>query len=202
MRIIGGTSGGATLKVPKGLGVRPTPDKVRLAIFNSLAALIENSRVLELFAGTGALGLECISRGASSCVFVELSNKHANIMKQNAKSIGISSNLTQFRVEDAFVAIKKLSNNRERFDYIFADPPYGEKNIEKRSESFAQQMLDDENLPSLLKDNGSLILGHTKRDSLQFVKPWELRKTLKHGDTLIEIIELTQARIVSPDLQN
>jgi len=190
MRIIGGTSGGATLKVPKGLGVRPTPDKVRLAIFNSLGASIENSRVLELFAGTGALGLECISRGASSCDFVELSNKHANIMKQNAKSIGISSHLAQFRVEDAFVAIKKLNNNSDRFDYIFADPPYGEKNIEKRSESFAQQLLDDQNLPSLLRDNGRLILGHTKRDKLEFVKPWKSRKTLKHGDTLIEIIEL------------
>tara|TARA_B100000902_G_scaffold163384_1_gene158555 strand:- start:506 stop:844 length:339 start_codon:yes stop_codon:yes gene_type:complete len=111
-------------------------------------------------------------------------------MKQNAKSIGIKSNLTQFRVEDAFVAIKKLNNHSERFDYIFADPPYGEKNKEKRSESFAQQMLDDHNLPSLLKENGSLILGHTKRDTLEFVKPWKLRKTLKHGDTLIEIIEL------------
>ena len=200
MRIIGGTSGGATLKVPKGLGVRPTPDKVRLAIFNSLGATIENSRVLELFAGTGALGLECMSRGASSCVFVELSNKHSKIMRQNAKSIGILSNLTQFRVEDAFVAIKKLNSNRESFDYIFADPPYGEKNINKRSESFAQQMLDDDSLPSILKDNGRLILGHTKRDTLEFVKPWKLRKTLKHGDTLIEIIELTQAKSVSTSL--
>lgn len=193
MRIIGGSAGGKTLKVPKGLGVRPTPDKVRLAIFNSLGESIDNSRVLELFAGTGALGLECISRGASSCVFVELSKKHSNVMKQNANSIGISSKGMHFKVEDAFVAIKKLNNYNDCFDYIFADPPYGEKNIGRRSESFAQQLLDDENLPSLLKANGSLILGHTKRDILEISNPWQLRKTLKHGDTLIEMIDLIEA---------
>ena len=61
-------------------------------------------------------------------------------------------------------------------------------------------MLDDDNLPSILKDNGRLILGHTKRDTLEFAKPWKLRKTLKHGDTLIEIIELTQIKSVSTRL--
>ena len=192
MRIIGGTSAGATLKVPKGLGVRPTPDKVRLAIFNSLAGFTEQARVLEVFAGTGALGLECLSRGAASATFVELSAKHARIMEANAKSIGVPLGHAQFKTMDAFVALGQLRGNGAKFDLIMADPPYGDKNIGKRSESFAQQLLDDNNLPALLDSGGLFVLGHTKRDTLEFPPPWDQKKTLKHGDTLIELLRLAK----------
>ena len=192
MRIIGGTSAGATLKVPKGLGVRPTPDKVRLAIFNSLAGFTEQARVLEVFAGTGALGLECLSRGAASATFVELSAKHARIMEANAKSIGVPLGHAQFKTMDAFVALGQLRGNGAKFDLLMADPPYGDKNIGKRSESFAQQLLDDDNLPALLDSGGLFVLGHTKRDTLEYPPPWDQKKTLKHGDTLIELLRLAK----------
>ena len=192
MRIIGGTSAGARLKVPKGLGVRPTPAKVRLAIFNSLAGFAEEGRVLEVFAGTGSLGLECLSRGAASVTFVELSARHARIMQANAKSIGIPPGQARFITGDAFVALGQLRGNRAGFDLIVADPPYGDKNVSKRSESFAQRMLDDENLPALLEPGGLFVLGHTKRDTLEIPGPWVLKKTLKHGDTLIEILRLAK----------
>jgi len=192
MRIIGGTSAGATIKVPRGLGVRPTPDKVRLAIFNSLAGFAEGARVLELFAGTGALGLECLSRGAASATFVELSAKHARIMQANARAISAQLGQAQFKTMDAFVALGQLRGSGAKFNLILADPPYGDKNINKRSESFAQQMLDDENLPALLEHGGLFVLGHTKRDTLEFAAPWEQKKTLKHGDTLIEILRLAK----------
>ena len=112
MRIIGGTSAGATIKVPKGLGVRPTPDKVRLAIFNSLAGFAGGARVLELFAGTGALGLECLSRGAASATFVELSAKHARIMEGNARAMSSQPGQAQFKTMDAFVALGQLRRQR------------------------------------------------------------------------------------------
>ena len=108
MRIIGGNAAGKTLKVPKGLGVRPTPDKVRLAIFNSLGGFVENARILEVFAGTGALGLEALSRGAASAVFVELSSKHARVMRENHKSVEDSLGQAVFWVEDAFTALGQL----------------------------------------------------------------------------------------------
>ena len=127
--------------------MRPTPDKVRLAIFNSLAGFAEGARVLELFAGTGALGLECLSRGAASATFVELSAKHARIMQGNARAISTQLGQAQFKTMDAFVALAQLRGSGAKFNLILADPPYGDKNINKRSESFAQQMLDDENLP-------------------------------------------------------
>ena len=190
MRIIGGTSAGARLKVPGGLGVRPTPDKVRLAIFNSLAGFAEGIQVLEVFAGTGALGLECLSRGATAATFVELSARHARIMQANAKSIGIPPGQARFIIKDAFVALGQLRGNEASFGLIMADPPYGDKNVRKRSESFAQRMLDNENLPALLKPGGLFVLGHTKRDTLEIPAPWVLKNTLKHGDTHIEILHL------------
>ena len=187
MRVVGGKSGGVPLTVPK-RGTRPTSDKVRGALFSMINEFIEGSKCPDLFAGSGALGLEALSRGAESCVFVDMGKESC---------LAISSNLKKTRLEKGFVkrqvAKSYIQNCNNSFDVIFADPPYGEKNIGKRSESFAQQLLDDENLPSLLKANGSLILGHTKRDTLEISNPWQLRKTLKHGDTLIEMIDLIEA---------
>jgi len=192
MRIIGGIAAGATLRVPKGLGVRPTPDKVRLAIFNSLGPTIENTRVLEVFAGTGALGLEALSRGAASALFVELSPRHMRVMQQNFNALRGLLGQAKFNVGDTFAVLGQLRGKGAQFDLIFADPPYGEKNAHKRSESFAQQMLDDESLPALLADGGRLVLGRTKRDTLDYVVPWELKRTLKHGDTLIDMLRLAE----------
>jgi 16S rRNA (guanine966-N2)-methyltransferase len=190
MRIIGGTSAGATLKAPKGLGVRPTPDKVRLAIFNSLAGFADGARVLELFAGTGALGLECLSRGAASATFVELSAKHARVMAANSRAIGIPLGQAQFKTMDAYTALAQLHHSGAKFDLVMADPPYGDKNVGKRSESFAQRLLDDEHLLRLIESGGLFVLGHTKRDTLEIPTPWVLKKRLKHGDTVIEILRL------------
>ena len=86
MRITGGQWLGRTLTVPAGLGVRPTPDKIRQAIFNSLGPWILDCSVLELFAGTGTLSLECLSRGAASAVCVEKSSKHAGYIRRNTKA--------------------------------------------------------------------------------------------------------------------
>src|SRR5688500_20297403 len=86
MRVIGGKAGGRILKVPKGLDVRPTPDLVKQAVFNSLGDRVLNARVLELFGGSGALSLESLSRGAASAVCVELSSKHARHIRDNMQA--------------------------------------------------------------------------------------------------------------------
>jgi 16S rRNA (guanine966-N2)-methyltransferase len=187
MRIIGGTAAGLILKAPKGFDVRPTPDLVRQAIFNSLAGAPEGARVLELFGGTGALSLECLSRGAVAAICVEKSAKHAGFIKGNAAFTGLGDRL-QTRVQDVFLAISQLGQSGETFDLIMADPPYGEKNVGRRSNSFAQQLLDNAHLPRLLAPGGLFILGHTKRDELTLVPPWLERKTLRHGDTSIRIL--------------
>ena len=190
MRISGGHAGGRILKVPKGLDVRPTPDLVKQAVFNSLGARVVGARVLELFAGTGALSLECLSRGAKSAVSVELSQRHAEVLRQNAQAAGFSSESLHPRVQDAFAAVAQLTATNAQFDLILADPPYGEKNVNRRSTSFAQKLLDDVNLPKLLAPGGLFVLGHTKRDTLSVPETWHEKKLMKHGDTMMRFLQI------------
>lgn len=191
MRITGGNAARRILRVPKGLDVRPTPDLVKQAIFNSLGERVVGAKVLELFAGSGALSLECLSRGATSALCIEKSQKHAAFIQQNAMALP-NANL-QARTQDVFTAVAQLAQNGAQFDLILADPPYGEKNVGRRSESFAQRLLDDENLPKLLTPNGRFVLGHTKRDTLEITSRWNEVKMLKHGDTIMRFFETGNA---------
>ncbi|MGA2868033.1 MAG: RsmD family RNA methyltransferase [Verrucomicrobiota bacterium] len=189
MRITGGNAARRILKVPKGLDVRPTPDLVKQAVFNSLGARVEGAKVLELFAGSGALSLECLSRGAVAVMSVEKSHRHAEFIRSNAESAGYGEML-EVRTQDVFPVMKQLAKSGRQFDLILADPPYGEKNVNRRSTSFAQQLLDDQSLPKLLAPGGRFVLGHTKRDTLDIVAPWTELKLLKHGDTLMRFFEI------------
>jgi 16S rRNA (guanine966-N2)-methyltransferase len=189
MRITGGAAARRILKVPKGLDVRPTPDLVKQAVFNSLGARVEAATVLELFAGSGALSLECLSRGAAAVMCVEKSARHADFIRSNAVAAGYGDRL-EIRTQDVFPVMAQLAQSGRRFDLILADPPYGEKNVNRRSTSFAQQLLDDPHLPRLLTPGGRLVLGHTKRDTLDLAAPWEEKKLLKHGDTLMRFLEV------------
>ena len=189
MRITGGEAARRILKVPKGLDVRPTPDLVKQAVFNSLGTRVEGARVLELFAGSGALSLECLSRGAAAVLCVEKSHRHAEFIRSNAAAAGYGAILAT-RTQDVFPVMQQLATDGKQFDLILADPPYGEKNGNRRSTSFAQQLLDDLHLPKLLAAGGRLVLGHTKRDTLELVAPWTEAKMLKHGDTVMRFLEL------------
>src|SRR3974377_209717 len=127
MRITGGSAARRILKAPKGLAVRPTPDLVKQAVFNSLGGRVVGARVLELFAGTGALSLECLSRGAASAGCVGESTRHADVLRQNFEVAGFPPGTLQVRVQDVFAAIAQLAASGERFDLVLADPPYGKK---------------------------------------------------------------------------
>src|SRR5438309_200859 len=186
MRITGGQAARRILKAPKGLDVRPTPDLVKQAIFNSLGERVNGARVLELFAGTGALSLECLSRGAVSAVCVEKSTRHAAVLRQNVEAAGFPASSLPVRIQDVFTAIAQLAADNQKFDLILADPPYGEKNVSRRSTSQAQKLLDEPKLPALLHPAGLFILGHTKRDTLSFTDWWQPKKQLKHGDSIMQ----------------
>jgi 16S rRNA (guanine(966)-N(2))-methyltransferase RsmD len=195
MRITGGKAARTILKVPKGFDVRPTPDLVKQAVFNSLGARVEGARVLELFAGTGALSLESLSRGAVSALCVERSERHAAILRQNVEAAGFPPTALHVRTQDVFSVLPQLAAVGTKFDLILADPPYGEKNVGRRSQSFAQKLLDDPSLPGLLAPGGLLVLGHTKRDTLTLPPTWKDRKLLKHGDTLMRFLEPASSEI-------
>jgi 16S rRNA (guanine966-N2)-methyltransferase len=188
MRIIGGTAAGRLLKVPAGYEVRPTPDLVRQAVFNSLGPRVAGANVLDLFSGSGAIGLECLSRGAAQVVSVEKANRNAMMIRQNLAASELAAERHSVRIQDVFVAIAQLAGNREQFDLIIADPPFGDKNIGRRSNSLSQALLDNETLPELLADGGLFVLGHTKRDTLTIPAPWEEIKEMKHGDSMMRFL--------------
>jgi 16S rRNA (guanine966-N2)-methyltransferase len=193
MRIIAGQAGGTILRAPKGFDVRPTPDLVRQAIFNSLGQRVAEAEVLELFAGTGALSLECLSRGAAHAVCLEKSSRHAEFIRANLAQSRLPADSLSIQIRDAFAGIRGLAAENQQFDLILADPPWGEKNQARRSTSFAQQLLDDPVLPALLRPGGLFILGHTKRDTLSLPPNWEESKMLKHGDTVIRFLHLAES---------
>jgi len=132
MRIVAGKFGGRTIATPSSNNIRPTTDRVRESLFSILASkysdTIQNSRVIDLFAGTGALGLEALSRGADFALFVEASREGQNIIRQNIHDLEVK-NITATRHGDAtnLGPIGKL----KPFDLAFADPPYGKGLAEK-----------------------------------------------------------------------
>ena len=189
MRLIGGIAGGHLLKVPKGFDVRPTPDLVRQAVFNSLGGRVDRAEVLDLFSGSGAIGLECLSRGAARVLSVEKANRHATLIRQNLISTGLPNDQFELRVQDVFTALAQLAVTDRRFDLIIADPPFGEKNIGRKSNSLSQQLLDHPNLPGLLAEGALFVLGHTKRDTLTIPPAWQEVKLLKHGDSIMRFLQ-------------
>jgi 16S rRNA (guanine966-N2)-methyltransferase len=162
---------------------------VKQAVFNSLGSRVVGARVLELFAGSGALSLECLSRGAASVICLEKSSRHADFIRHNAVSAGFDG-ILEARTQDVFPAMNQMAAEGRQFDLILADPPYGEKNVNRRSTSFAQQLLDNPHLPKLLAPGGRFVLGHTKRDTLELMAPWQEVKLLKHGDTIMRFLEI------------
>jgi 16S rRNA (guanine(966)-N(2))-methyltransferase RsmD len=194
MRIIGGQCGGLIIKAPKGFDVRPTPDLVRQALFNSLGERVVSAQVLELYGGTGALSLESLSRGATHALCIEISTRHARIIEENFRATKLPTGLFQVRVQDVFTAIPQLLAGGARFDLVLADPPYGEKNVGRRSQSHAQKLLDLPGLPGLLAPEGLFVLGHSRRDQLEVPPAWQERKCLQHGDSCIRMLRPTPAQ--------
>ncbi|HHT9132406.1 MAG TPA: 16S rRNA (guanine(966)-N(2))-methyltransferase RsmD [Candidatus Tripitaka californicus] len=123
MRISGGLARGRQLFCPRGLEVRPAQDKIREAVFNILANVVEGSIVLDLFAGTGALGIEALSRGARQCVFVERDVRAVQALRKNLESTGFATRGTILK-RDAFKCLPELQKRGMRFGLVFIDPPY------------------------------------------------------------------------------
>ncbi len=189
MRITGGIFAGRRLRVPKGRAVRPTPDVVKQAVFNSLGTTVVGADVLELFAGSGALGLECLSRGASGVVAVEKAPHHTSVIRNNLRVLGLTEERLELICQDVFSALRWLREAGRTFHLVLADPPFGEKNVGRRSGSLSQALLDDSSLPALLaQPDGMLVLGHSKRDSLCLPSPWREFRLIRHGDSVMRFL--------------
>ena len=122
LRIITGSAKGKKLKTLEGEATRPTSERIKEAVFSAIQFDVENRRALDLFAGCGQLGLEAISRGADSCMFIDSEREAMDIVKENARTVGFFDR-SRFLVSDWRNYIRKASG-REKFDLVFIDPPY------------------------------------------------------------------------------
>ena len=184
MRVIAGSAGGFHLAVPKS-GVRPTMDRVKAAIFSSLGDAIPGEKILDLFAGSGALGIEALSRGAASAVFVEEDRQSIVVIEKNLAKTKLKGRVRQ---ENVFEFLRR-SAGKETFKIIFADPPY-EKT--KSGERFTEKLLANESLPRLLEPDGIFVLEKQPSESLPEMKQWCVLRQKTYGAT--EVIFLSAIR--------
>ena len=166
MRIIGGEARGRRLTSPEGLSTRPMTDRVREAIFNILAWDIADLDVLDLYAGVGTLGLEALSRGAASAVFVENDRGAGKVLQANIDHVGLGGSL---QVSDVS---RYLERTAARFDLVFVDPPYP---LESPDVSAVLHQISP-----VLRDNG-LVLLHRRRGEPVPESPWELVDERQYG---------------------
>jgi 16S rRNA (guanine966-N2)-methyltransferase len=151
-------------------------DRVKAAIFSSLGDAVVGARVLDLFAGSGALGIEALSRGASSVVFVEADQQSAEIIEDNLAKTKLKGRILR---RDVFDFLRHASG-AEMFEVVFADPPY-EKT--KEGERFTEKLLANEALPQLVKPDGIFVLEKRPAENLPEMKQWRLLRQKTYGAT-------------------
>ncbi len=180
MRVISGTARGMKLQTPKGMSTRPTTDRVKESMFNIINFRIRESRVLDIFAGSGALGIEALSRGAHSCTFVDSSRESIGIINENLQKARLDgrADVVASKVE---LALSKLSN--EKFDMIFMDPPYCKGFIEPVLESIVDN--------NVLDSDGIVVVEHDSSDKTpQNIKTLVKSDERTYGGTTISFYEL------------
>lgn len=183
MRIISGEVGGRRIKgVSKGV-LRPTTERVKEALFNILGEKVRGALVLDLYAGTGNLGLEALSRGAEEVTFVDLNQDAIQIIRENLRSLNYTKKARIYR-GDALLHLKRFEKRRERFDLIFADPPYLTK--------FQISNLKSQ-IP--LTPEGLLVLQHYKKNPPELGIVSELKKIRERrfGETVLSFYILHEA---------
>lgn len=176
MRVISGSARGVTLKTPEGELTRPTTDRVKEALFSAIQFDLPAARVLDLFGGTGQLGIEALSRGAKSAVFVDHQEKACALIKENLKRTRLQDQATVIR-SDYLAYLKRC---RERFDIIFLDPPYAEVFLENALNCIAQ--ID------ILQSGGIIVTERPVGKELPFeLAGFTRSKDYKYGKILITL---------------
>jgi len=182
MRVIAGTYRSRILKSLKGRALRPTSDRLRETLFNVLGADVAGSRLLDLFAGTGAIGIEALSRGAVEVVFIENHAPAAALIRRNLESIGVRKGATVLAA-DVVRGLEKLASEKRGetccFDFIFLDPPYDSANDYAR-------VLESLGSGNLLSPSGLVIAEHRRNFDLpEGMGALQCYRVLKQGDAAL-----------------
>ncbi len=182
MRIIGGTDRGRRLRAPRGLGTRPTADRMRVTLFDVLGPSLAGARVLDLFAGTGAVGIEALSRGAARAVFVERDRAPLRALRANLAALGLGRARARVVAGDVLAMLPVLAASEEPFDLVFLDPPYA-------AAGAAERTLAGLLAHGLLAPGGRVVVQHPARGALAVpagLAPF--REPRRFGDTALTFL--------------
>lgn len=170
MRVVAGVAGGRRLQAPPGRKVRPTSERVREALFNALGSLgeVEGAVVVDLFAGTGALGIEALSRGAASAVFVDADPRAISVVKENLVATGLADRARV--VQSDVLRFLAGAPPEVTYDIAFADPPYA-----------------FEDWPALLAVVPARLVAIEARSHVALVPPWGPLRSKRYGDTVVTL---------------
>jgi 16S rRNA (guanine966-N2)-methyltransferase len=181
MRIIGGEARGRPIRCPRGCRIRPTTDRVKESLFAILHP-VTGLRFLDVFAGCGNVGLEALSRGASFAVFVERESRLAQAIRGNLQVLGFEDR-AEIRMADAGPAMKRLGEKEERFDVVFADPPY--------DEGFVAGLIASLEGKDILAEDGLVVIQHSVREMPEASQMHKMvmADQRRYGDTMLSFFK-------------
>jgi 16S rRNA (guanine966-N2)-methyltransferase len=181
LRVIAGELKGRKLQKLEGINIRPTSDRVKESLFNILGTRVFDSEFLDLFAGSGGIGIEAYSRGAAKIVFIDESIKSIQVLKGNLEQLKVSQRIEVYNT-DYIHALHKLSQEGRGFDIIFVDPPY--------LKGFAQNALVHISQEGILKEEGLLVIEHDLEDSMpETAGKLRLGRQKKYGNTMLSFYQ-------------
>lgn len=182
MRVSAGLARGRQLKVPPGK-IRPTSRLVREAVFNIWASLVPESTFLELFAGSGSIGIEALSRGARSCLFVEKNPAAGRVIRENLRLLGFTGQ-AEVWVLDVAVALQEIMARGWQYDLIYLDPPYGDPRLESLLAGVS---------PCLLRDGGMMAVETRAGMSFRFAPGFACYRQRRYGDTVVTFLRKVES---------
>jgi 16S rRNA (guanine966-N2)-methyltransferase len=183
VRVISGTARGRSIKAVPGMGTRPTTDKVKEAVFSMIGPYFDGGQALDLFAGTGGLAIEALSRGMDRAVFIDMDKKSIDVIRDNLAVTGFTGQAEVYRNE-AVRALKAMGKRDVRFDLVFLDPPYRMKNIGE-----LMLMMEEQ---GLLNAGATVLAEHDSGHRYDDVYgPFTARRRAEYGDTAITIYDYT-----------
>lgn len=180
MRVISGIAKSRRIRSPKGLELRPTSDKVKESLFNIIRERVEGSRFLDLFSGTGNVGIEALSRGASEVTFVEKNPRFLRIIRENLSLLGLELK-GEITLSGAGEYIRRAAREGKRYDIIFIDPPYKSDILERE----IWPLLGD---TKILAQGGIIIVEHFFKKRLESISgKMMLKDEYRYGETLLSL---------------
>lgn len=183
MRVIAGEHKGRRLKAVPGTGTRPTTDKVKESMFNIIGPYFDGGTALDLFAGTGGLGIESISRGIEQAVFIDQDHKALSVIRENINTLGLKARAEIFK-QDARRALDMLAERGKTFDLVFLDPPY-------RLTGLYEELITKLQTLDLLNDRAILVAEHAADLTLpEMIGQATCWRTATYGEIAIDFYEL------------